>query len=373
MRSRISYIVLAILLASLVVAAIPAAAEDEVKITVLQTYDLTELSGYMYNSTSAKLETVDTSKVQILSDSLKDLASDDDVQPAILLSIDVPTTDLNTNESIAYSYMLINAYGVVVVGVADVNSTTNEVSNLQLVKISPVSGDVGVVRTNSDIVVEYSGSKLSIDLSSYSNPKVLLMTDDELSLSQVQYVELRAVEYPPSGYVLVKEGSGEALFTISANGEVSIWFDEEHDAGDVDLFIYDSSDTDYSNADITQTWAWHRSHCTQYIYADAYPQIKVVTASGSLKFVVKKYRGDAGQVRWRVAARITSSPSPSPSPTQTTTTTTTPTPGGEESEEVSWQELIARLQLATQGQDMWIAAIIIVFIVLILIVLLKRR
>ena len=256
-----------------------------------------------------------------------------------------------------------------------VNSTTNEVSNLQLVKISPVSGDVGIVRTNSDIVVEYSGSKLSIDLSGYTSPKVLLMTDDELSLSSIHYVELRALIMPPSGYVLVREGGGEALFTISANGEVSIWFDEEHDAGDVDLFIYDISDADYNSADPSQTWSWHRAHCTQYIYADVYPQTKTVTATGTLKFIVKKYRGDASQVQWRVAARVSSVPSPSPSPSPSPTPSPSPSPGEETQESTTtyWSALLARLRAAQLQQNIGIIIILLMIVLIIVVILARKR
>lgn len=296
-----------------------AKADDETKITVLGTYNFTALSSYMYNATAGKLEAVNSSYVQVLSDEIKDLSAGDNIQPAVVLDLSAPTQDLNTNETITYAYILSGSYGDLVVGVADVNTTDNTVSNLQLVKVSPASGDVAIVRTSSDIVVYANGVKLSIPLANYSSPKVLVMTPDEgtyLAANTIQEVELRAVRSPPSGYTLIRSGSGPAEFTISANGPLSIWFDEAHDTGDADLFIFDSSNPSFSEASTSQTWTWLWTHATAHIYSDFAPETRTITAHGQVKFVVQMFRGNSVS-QWRVAVRLLSNNNPQPEPTQT--------------------------------------------------------
>ena len=360
--------VAAIAIVAVVMAALPAtlaqeAADEYVKVTVLDVIDLSNYSDkYMYNETAAKLEAVNTSYVEILSGTLKDLSASDSLQPAVVLSLDAPTSDLNTNETIVYAYSILNAYGTLVVGVADINSTDNSVINLTYYKVSPVSGDVGIVRTGYDIVVEANGIKLSIPLENYSNPKVLLMTDDELTFQSINHLELRALTNPPSGYTLIRSGTGEAEFSISASGSLSIWFDEEHDVGDIDLFIYDSSNSYYSQASLSQSWTWLLSHRTACIFADGYPTSTSVTASGTVKFIVKKYTGNVAGVSWRVACRLSSSTTTQPQPPSTATTTSEEPNTSSNSLQALW----GQIQSALSGSNtvyVLIAVVVLLFII----------
>ena len=299
------------------------AEEETVKVTVIETTKFTNETYYMYDDVNKKLVDVNTSYVEILDYELRDKDPSDGYMPCVVLSIDPPTTDLNTNESIVYAWVLPSSYGdSLLVAVADINDTDKTVVNMEFYKISPVSGDIAVYRTAFDIVVVGPGYKLSIPLSNFSNPKVMLMSDSAVAVNSLSYIELRALRNPPSGYTLIRNGYGEAEFTISASGILYIWFDEEHDTGDLDLFIFDISDSDYGAASLQQTWTWLRWRCTSYIYADYAPETRSITATGTVKLIVKKYHyagGDPAGVGWRIAARLVSSPSPEPEPTPPST------------------------------------------------------
>ncbi|BEP17061.1 hypothetical protein PYJP_04130 [Pyrofollis japonicus] len=371
MNRALSLALLALVLALPLLAALPAHADD-VKIVVLNTYDFTQLSAYMYNATAGTLQIVNSSYVQVLSDELKDAAAGDNIMPAIVLSLDAPATDLNTGESVVYAYLLNNVYSDgLVVGVADVNSTDNSVSNLQLVKVSPVSGDVAIMRTNYDIIIYVDTVKLSIPLANYSSPKVLLMTDDGANLfaSSIQYVELRALQDPPSGYTLIRGGSGEEEFTISASGTLSVWFDETHDGGDVDLFVFDSSNPDYNNASTSQTWGWLITHSTAYLWSDTGPWTRTIDTTGTVKFIVKGYSGDASAVNWRVAVRLLSgNNTPEPQPQQPTETTTQPS----NSNRVNENGWLAPLRSAYESNPAAFWLIVILLFVLAVAAVLRR-
>ncbi len=347
-----------------------ARADDETtKITVLNTYNFTALSSYMYNATAGKLEAVNSSYVQVLSDEIKDLSAGDNIQPAVVLDLSAPTQDLNTNESITYAYLLSGTYGDLVVGVADVNTTDNSVSNLQLVKVSPVSGDVAIVRTSSDITIYANGVKLSIPLANYTNPRVLVMTPDDasyLAASTVQEVELRAVRNPPTGFALIRSGSGPAEFTISASGPMRVWFDEAHDSGDADLFIFDSSNPSFSSASTSQSWTWLWTHATAHIYSDFAPETRTITAHGQVKFVVQMFRGNSVS-QWRVAVRLLSSNNPQPEPTQTPSQPST-TPTTTTNQQINEGALASLRNAYEQNPGLFIIAVLLflAFIVLLL-------
>ena len=335
----------------------------ETKMTIIGVYNFTALSSYMYNSTASLLQPVDTSKAIILADEIKDLAAGDGVNPVILLDLDAPTHDLNNNETIIHAYILSNTYGALVIGVADVNSTN--VTNLQFIKVSPVAGDVAVIRTASDITVYANGIKMSIPLTNYTNPRTLVMVPDEgtyLMAASIQEVELRSVNNPPSGYNLLRTGTGETEFTITATGQLSIWFDESHEPGDIDLFVFDSANSAFSDASTSQSWAWLVAHASTYLFADGGPETRTITSSGQVKFVAKLYRGTEVS-GWRVAARLSSDTSPQPQPSipEQTTTTSTANPTG----------LLAQIQGAYEANP--VAFIVIVVIAILILVMIFRR
>ena len=347
--------------------AIPTSAEEDVKISVLRSSKFTNETYYMLDTSLNKLEPVNTSLVQVLDTELKDLDATDNYQPVVVLTADPPTVDITTNESITYAWLLTGTYGdAITIGVADVNTTDNTLANLSFFKISPASGDIAVVRTNHDVVVMYNGIKLSIPLENYTSPKILIYTDGAVSAQGLNYMELRALRSLPRGFVLLRSGSGEAIFTISSNNRIAVWFDEEHDVGDVDLFIYDISDPDYSSADLGKSWSWHRSHATRYIFADAYPQTTTLTASGSVKFVVKRYSGNSQGVSWRVGAALSSPPSSTTTnpPTSTTTSSTTSSQQTHNSDEAEAAGLLASLRSAYESSPAMLVMVALVFLLL---------
>ena len=305
---RLYPILLGLILLALAAGSFPthnALAEDTgtVKITVLSNTTFTNMTDYMLDTSANKLDALNTTYVQVLDYELKDLNTSDSYMPVVVMSMDAPTTDLNTNESIEYAYILSSTYGDgLLVGVADVNSTDNSISNLEFYKISPASGDIMIVRTDYDLNIVGDGYKLSIPLANYTNPKVLLYTDSQVSVGGISEIELRALRSPPSGYTLLRSGTGETSFTISASGNLHVWFDESHSGGDVDLFIFDSSNSYYSSASTTQSWSWLAVHCSRYLFSDAYPQTTSLTAHNTVKFVVKRFSGNANDVTWRIAA-----------------------------------------------------------------------
>ena len=363
-------ILVALVLTTMVLAAPSLAQEEEtIKTTVLGTYSFTDLDNYMLNSTTNKLEPVDTSKVEILSDTIKDLAADDDVKPAVLLSIDEPTTDLNTNESIVYAWFLTSVYGdAIIIAVSDINSTTSEVINMQFYKISPVSGDIMITRTNYDVVIEgSSGFKLSIPLENFTDPKVLIMTDASVTVSSLNYIELRALREPPSGFTLVRNGEGESTFTVSASGTLYVWFDETHQGGDVDLFIFDIQNPYYNQASHTQSWSWLVARCDQRVFADSIPYSRPLEAHGTVKFVVKGYRNPSA-VSWRIAVRLSNPTTPTqpPSTTSPSTTATTPTTTA------SGIGLLASIQSALSNNTTMIVIAAVIIALMIAIIALRR-
>jgi len=301
--------------------------DSTVKVTVLGTYNFTALNSYMYNESSKVLESVNTTYVKVEPYEIQDLSSSDSVEPAVIINLSAPTTDLNTNETIEYAYVLHSSYGnTLIIGVADINSTDNSVANLTYYKISPVSGDIAITRTSYDISIQGNGYKLSIPLSNFTDPKILLMTDSDYQLSSIVELELRALTNPPSGYTLIRSGTGPSTFTISASGILYVWFDESHQGGDLDLFVFDQSNSYYNDASNTQTWSWLLTHANAYIFADGMPQTNHIQATGTVKFVVKTYSGNGNAVSWRVAAELGngsgSSGGSSPTSPQPSTTTT---------------------------------------------------
>ena len=378
-RSR--YLIIPVVLAiALAILAVPSIAQEEetVKVTVLETTKFTNLTAYMYDDANKKLLDINTTYVEVLDYELNDKDSSDSYMPAVVLSLDAPSTDLNTNESIVYAWVLYGSYGdSLLVAVADINSTDNLVINMSYYKVSPVSGDVAIVRTNYDINIQSGEFKLSIPLSGFTNPKVIVMTDTYVTVTSLSHLELRALQNPPSGYSLIRSGSGEAEFTISASGTLYIWFDEEHDAGDVDLFAFDRSHPSYSSVSLSNTWSQlvtaynrDRTHAAM-IWSDAYPQTGYLTSTSTVKIIVKLYAGNAGGVSWRVAARLASTPSPE----QTTTPSQTQPPSqSETSTPSSLSQLWGQVQniLGGQNTSTIIAILLIVFIIIAIIAIARR-
>ena len=229
------------------------------------------------------------------------------------------------------------------------------VSNVTSVKITGTGEDLSVYLTDL-------GVEAVIGTMKYILPEgdVIIYTDGNAAVNSVLYVELRSLQNVPSGYVLVRNGDSEAEFTVSASGTVSIWFDEEHDTGDVDLFIFDSSNPDYSSASTSQSWFWLATHSDAYIFSDTGPSARTVTASGTLKFIVKTYSGTAPS--WRVALQASTSPTPTPTPTPTASPT--PTPEEEES-------LLGQIQGAIEGNSS-VVLIVLALLLLLIIVLVAR-
>ena len=361
-------------LAAGVLGPIHASAEDEgtVKITVLSNTTFTNMTSYMLDTSANKLDALNTTYVQVLDYELKDLDSSDSYMPVVVVSLDAPTTDLNTNESIEYAYILSSTYGDgLLVGVADVNNTDNSISNLEFYKISPVTGDIMITRTSYDLNIIGDGYKLSIPLSNYTNPKVLIYTDSRVSVGGISQVELRGLRTPPDGYTLIRSGTGEAVFTISASGDLHVWFDESHDQGDVDLFVFDSSNQYYSSASTTQDWLWLTAHCSRYLLSDGYPWTSSLTAHGDVKFVVKRFSGNANDVSWRIAATLSSS-NPSTTATQTPSSTSTVTANPSNSNarfSLDW----GSIQQALGGGSNTAAYVVIAFIAIVVIILLARK
>ena len=286
------------------------AEEETVKITIVGNYTLNQLDAMIYNATSGKLEALDTSKISLSADTVKDLAQDN-AQAAIILNLSAPVFDVNSNETVVQVFYMDGVYAdTLIIAVADVNDTTGAVSNMHYYKISPATGGLAIARLDGDVVAYANGMKFEIPLSGYSNPKIMLMLEDGtgtyLTASQVQLLELRAIRTPPPGYTLLRNhATGETAFTVQATGTVSIWFDESHQGGnDVDLFIFDSSDRDYSNATTQQTWGWLYSHATRVVFADTSPETVSMNAHGSIKFVVKAFQGDPNSVTWSVGLRL---------------------------------------------------------------------
>ena len=369
----------ALLLLALAAGSFPmhnALAEDTgtVKITVLQQNTFANMTSYMLDTSSNKLTAINTSYVQVLSSGLKDLDANDNYVPVVVLNLNAPSVDLNNNQTVTYAYILSNVFGRgMVIGVADVNSTDNSLSDFRYYKLSPVTGDIAIVRTSYDISIQGDGYKLSIPLANYTDPKVILYTDSQIVADSISYVELRALTNPPSGYTLIRSGHGEASFTISASGSLHIWFDEEHDGGDVDLFVFDSSNQYYGDASASQDWLWLFYHCDRYLFADDSPWTASLDAHGNVKLVVKRYTGDADSVNWRVAATLGSSSTtttqqPNPSnPGQSHTSTTTVTvnnPAGFD---------LSGVGAALRGGNNAVVYVIIVFFVLLAVLLLARK
>ena len=367
-------VLLLLALAAGVLGPIHASAEDTgtVKITVLSNTTFTNMTSYMLDTSANKLDALNTTYVQVLDYELKDLNTSDSYMPVVVMSMDAPTTDLNTNESIEYAYILSSTYGDgLLIGVADVNSTDNSINNQEFYKISPASGDIMIVRTNYDLNIVGDGYKLSIPLANYTNPKVLLYTDSSVSVGGISEIELRALRSPPSGYTLLRSGTGETSFTISASGTLHVWFDESHSGGDVDLFAFDSSNPYYSSASTSQTWSWLTAHCSMSIWADAYPQTNSMTAHGTVKFIVKRFTGNANDVTWRIAATLSSdTPSTTTTQTRSTTTVTDNNPSNSNARfSLDW----GNIQQALGGGSNTAAYVVIAFIAIVVIVLLARK
>ena len=366
-----------LLVLSLALALLPLvvpSAQAETKVVVLQQTKFTNLTYYMYDTSTKTLGSVNTTRVLVLDYELQDKDSTDAYVPAVVLTLSSPSRDLNTNETIHYAWVLTSAAGAsAIVAVVDIVTGTNgtSVSNIQFYKLSPVSGDIAIVRTNYDVVVYTGNFKLSIPLAGFANPKVMVMTDSSVAVTALNYIELRSLTNLPPGYTLVRNGSGEAEFTISASGRLSVWFDEEHDVGDVDLFVFDQSHPRYTTVSVSSSWtdlvsaALQNQAYATYIFADGGPDTRIVTATGTVKFVVKRYSGDATGVSWRVACLLESSPQPP----ATTTTPSTPSPQPQPTGVV--RELWGTIQTALSNQSTLLIIAALLFLLL-LVALLRK-
>ena len=324
---------LAVVLLVLLVLAVPTAvAQETTKVVVLRTEKFTTVTYYMYNSNTKSLTAVNTNYVEVLDYELRDKVPGDAYLPCVVLDIDPPSRDLNTNESIVYAWVLPRAVGESII-VAAVSVSGSTVVDIRFYKVSPVNGDVAIVRTGYDVVIYSSNFKLSVPLANNTNPKIMIMTDaPSLVAAGLNYVQLRALENPPSGYTLVRQGSGEQMFTISASGRLYVWFDESHEGGDLDLFVFDQAHPRYATVSTSSTWSDLVSAVAQdatratYVFADSGPGAGYITASGTVKLIVKLYSGNPNAVQWRVASRLEASTQPPGTSTQTSPTPT-PTPG----------------------------------------------
>jgi len=351
-RKLVYVALLAILVASL---AIPQAVMAEEKVSIIGTYKLTELSSYLYDTANNKLEALNASLAKIQDYEMTDLESSDSYVPAIVINLSAQSLDVNTNETITYAYVFTKLYGSVAIGTAEISNNT--LSNATFIKITGTGEDLAVYRTGLGIEVAYGDMKYVLPQGS-----VIVYTDENMAVNSVMEIELRALMDVPSGYVLVRNGNSEAEFTVQATGVVSIWFDEEHSGGDVDLFVFDSSNPNYASASPSQSWTWLLTHSDAYIFSDLGPDTEVVSASGTLKFIVKTYTGSPPS--WRIALQA-STPSTTPTPTSTPSQITpTPTP-----EEEGWLD---QLQSVFEGSNTVIIAIaIVLFLVIVLIALRK--
>jgi len=359
--------------------AVPSARAETIKVVVLQQAKFTNLTSYMYNTGTKVLASVNTTKVAVLDYRLEDKDSTDTYVPAVLLTLSSPSRDLNTNESVHYAWVLTSAAGAsAIVAVVDINATASTVTRIQFYKVSPVSGDVAILRTNYNVVVYAGGFKLSIPLAGFTDPKVLLMTDSSVVVTALNYIELRSLTNPPSGYTLVRNGSGEAEFTVSAGGRLSVWFDEEHDVGDVDLFVFDQSHPRYTTVSVGSSWSDLLNAVLQNevysarVYADSGPDTGTITATGTVKLIVKLYEGDAAGVSWRVACRLESSPQPP--------ATTAPPPGATPQPQPpqpqptttgAVRELWGTVQTALSNQSTLLIIVALLFLLLLVAVLRK--
>jgi len=322
------------LLVLALVLAVPAVAQETTKVVVLRTEKFTTLSYYMYHATAKTLTPVNVNYVEVYDYELRDKVRDDAYLPCVVLEVDPPTKDASTNEVVVHAWILAKAVGeALTVAVADVSGST--VTTIRSYTVSPVNGDVAIVRTGYDVVIYSTNLKLSVPLSGIANPKVMVMTStSSLVVDSLVYVQLRSLADPPPGYTLVRSGMGEQVFTISASGRLYVWFDESHDNGDLDLFVFDQSHPRYATVSLSSSWSELVSAVSQdaaratYVFADSGPGAGYVTASGTVKLIVKLYSGNADAVQWRVASRLEASPQPPGTSTQTSPTPTpTPTPG----------------------------------------------
>ena len=320
-RKLVYVALLAILVATL---AIPQAVMAEEKATILGTYKLTELSSYLYDSSTGKLEALNASLAKIQDYEMSDLDTSDTKYPAVMFNLSAQSLDVNTNETITYAYVFTKLYGSVAIGTAEISNNT--LSNATFIKITGTGEDLAVYRTGLGIEVAYGDMKYVLPQGS-----VIVYTDENMAVNSVYEIELRALMDVPSGYVLVRNGNSEAEFTVQATGTVSIWFDEEHSGGDVDLFVFDSSNPNYASASPSQSWTWLLTHSDAYIFSDLGPDTEVVSASGTLKFIVKTYTGSPPS--WRIALQA-STPSTTPTPSPTPSSTSQESSENEESQSI---------------------------------------
>ena len=349
-RKLVYVALLAILVATL---AIPQVQADDYKITILQSYKLTELQAALLNTDTNTIEDFNATKAVLLDYGLRDPDTSDNYVPAIVINLSAASYDANTGEKIVYAWIFDSVAGTICL--ASLNGTTVE----NIIKITATGSDIMVYMTDYDIVIESTFAKFSIN----KTDQAVIFTDSELALNSVMYAELRALQDTPEGYTLLRSDSNEADFMIEAQGTLSIWFDESHDVGDVDLFIFDGSNPDYSQASLNQGWYWLATHADAYIFADAGPSTKTITATGDVRFIVKLFSGNTPS--WRVAVRLTSEAPSTPTPASTPSQITpTPTP-----EEEGW---IDQLQSVFEGSNTVIIAIaIVLFLVIVLIALRK--
>ncbi len=118
-------------------------------------------------------------------------------------------------------------------------------------------------------------------------------------------IRMRALSNAPPGYQVIRRGSGDATFTYnlpSGATRVCIWFDESHSPGDVDLFVFRSSNAWFNSASHTWSWSTLYWRSDAHIFADFSPQTRCLDNPGSrIKLVVRHFTGTA---QWVVAVRV---------------------------------------------------------------------
>ena len=346
---------LVILVASLAIPLIPIAAEgtETEKAVILGTYKLTQLSSYMLDTSTNKLLDLNASVVKLADYEMQDINTSDSYVPSIVINLSSPTVDLNTNEKIAYMWAFASAAGSIAIGVG--NIVNNTIENATFVKIT-ASGDVAVYRTNYDVVVVAGNVKFSLPNSDVA----IIYTDGTLAVQAINYIELRALSDTPQGYTLIRSGNSETTFTISVTGSVSVWFDEAHGSGDMDLAIFDQSNPSYNDASNSQSWEWLMSHATAFLWSDTHPRATTVEATGALKFVVKRYNG--ADQDWRVAVRVLSGDTPTQTPTPSETPA--PTPNCETSQ--NWLDQIQGIFESGSNTAILVIAALLFIVVLVI-------
>jgi len=224
------------------------------------------------------------------------LNSDIDSGTASGIRLDGLTFTATGGEVLAYGWIIENAYG----NLSIIDPTTKRILTLSC------DGDyIAIVRGNNSLLIYYKGGK--IELANFTGSEVIVFASGQAMIDALDYVVLRALQNPPSGFTLIRSGSGETVFTYSTGSanRVTVWFDETHEGGDVDLFIFKATNPYYGEASPSWGWGTLMARCDAYIFADSTPRTRTIySPGGSLKFVVKRFSGDANAVQWRVAIQL---------------------------------------------------------------------